>query len=217
MRTGPGISLTNLMPAGGAAVTALGTLQSLLTSGTCSIADFTTATGSPLACDDLSTLNQDWLRVSGTDPTVSGSLGLVLAEASTNNIALATAGGTYTFVFSITMASTDTSAIVIATDTNGTVLRVISGNATALPFTTEVDGASVTTRDNAWTAIAIDSEVVVTISGLDQTGLTHLNIGRWGGGSPDASVRRAVVIDEATITGGNYTDAVSNAETWVAE
>lgn len=55
------------------------------------------------------------------------------------------------------------------------------------------------------------------ITGISQTSLTHLELGRSGGDGADSSFRRAVVIDEGSVTGSDLTDARSLAKTWVAE
>lgn len=215
---GLSIGLAQKTAAGSPPASTLDSLNALL-AGNSSVVDLTQATGSPIGCADLSPLANDWLRATGSDPTVSGTLGIVIAAASNQNIGFPAAGGTYTLITSMTMASSDISARAISNNAGGEVLRLIQSNATLNPYPVEVDGVTLdpNTRGVAWSAIAINAEVILVITGISQTALTHLELGRGGGDSADSSFRRAVVIDEGSVTGQNLIDARALAKTWVAE
>ena len=87
------------------------------------------------------------------------------------------------------------------------------GTATVIAYTCHVDGTVVSpsTRVALRTAIGTSALKTVRVIGLPD--------GEFGRGSADwvGYIRRAVLIDEAAITGTDYTDAVSLAEAWVSE
>ena len=216
MRIGIGLPIANHRAQGASTPTTLETLDALL-AGNSAIFNFPDATGSPLGCDDLSSLSNDALRVAGGNPTVSASLGLELTSGSNDNIAFAVAGETYTLIVSGVFESSDTSGRAFSTNTGSEILRMIQGNGTPNPFTTEVAGVAQSTRGDAWTAATTGSEVVIMITGIDMTGLARLTLGRSGGDAFGSTIRRGVIIDEGSVTGSDLTDARTNGKTWVAE
>lgn len=200
--------------------TTLEQLNALL-AGNSSVVDFTTATGTTgtYNAQDLTALNNDWGQDDGGQaPALSATLGANFTVSNANSTLPVTAG-TYTMVVSAILDASDISSYLLAAGA-GTqeVLRLIQGNGTVMPFPTEVDGVATATRGDTWAAAAIGTEVVIMVTGVDPSGSGFLSVGRPGGQTHlPGSVRRAVVIDETAVTGGNLTTARADAKTWVAE
>ena len=202
----------------GSAASTLDDLVALL-SGNSSVVDFTTATTGPFASTDLSGLANPWdTPAAGTAPGVSGTLG-VTASGGTENVDYGyTSGTNTTIIYSAIYDPATTTQFVFSFNGASILIRAQSGSVSALPVaagTVSVNDTVVTTRGEFFTEAMTNSEVVVKMTGLNTTATT-LNLGRTST-SWDGSVRRCVVIDESSVTGGDLTSARSLAEAWVAE
>ena len=137
-----------------------------------------------------------------TNPTISGTLGLVYPDATTA-MDRSQASGNYTIVLTLTKddgVGDSSDAYLLNND-----IRIRSGSSTSLSQTTEVDGSSVATRGELYTALDDEAEHTVVVSGLNTT---LARLGRNGSGF-QGSIRRCAIISE--------TDAGANLATWTTE
>lgn len=197
--------------------TNLDTLQALLAGDSFAI-DLTTAVdGTDFTSTDSSGLgNTLGQTVNSREPTVSGTLGAVFDAIGNDEIRDTISAGTYTVIMTMVCDPTNTDQTFLSNDGSADSIRATSGNGTALPATVTVDGASVTTRGELFTAAAINSEVTVVVTGYTLTGATTFLLGSTST-SIFGSVRRIVRIDEGSVTGADLTDARTAGIGWTEE
>lgn len=176
----------------------LATLQGLLNgSGNNGVYDFTTATDTDMSFNDLTDNNNDM-----TSTVTFTSVGATGGEKPINMLLDATNdGASMTAIFELEVDS----------GTNYYLTPDVQISAFGNPPTPVwVDGVQMATRNDVLTALAGGASHVVRLTGLSSGSIGRVSAG-W-----DGSIKKAVLIDEATVTGSDYTDAVENAELWVA-
>lgn len=142
--------------------------------------------------------NRTFSAVSETNGGTKNASGMLFQPAS------AAASGANTIIMRLAVDDADNDFFLTPE------IRAYAGGP-ALPTPVFVDGVEVTTGNALF--LALDG------GGAHTVRMTDLPDGEFGRGSSDwlGTLRRAVQIDQAAITGSDYTDAVGYFETWGAE
>ena len=174
----------------------------------CAVYDFLLATtGDGSHVDRSNNSNTLAVQFSRTFQSIDASLGgQKHASGMLFQPASDPASGNATLIISLKVDPSDTDFFI-------TPEVRADGTASAIGYAAYVDGTVVSPSTKVALRTAIGTSALKTVR------LTDLPDGDFGRGSADwvGYIRRAVLIDEAAITGGDYTDAVGYAETWVAE
>lgn len=213
MMLGLGLSLWNAALRGGGGANPVSELAALL-SGQSAIhfLDGAADVSGTLTSTDLSGLSNDFTQATaGNKPTISTAGAAFDVD---DFLSLTVSGGTFTLVMSMTHDGVATSGNLISDDLGAERMRYVSGGAAGLGETATVDGVATSTRGQLYTAINGAGEVLLVVTGADYTGRTAFTLGK-SSLSAQSTFRRAVLIDEGSVTGADYTAAVTKASALV--
>lgn len=170
--------------------------------------------GSALVIPDQSDNGNDLTQTdSARRPTIAANGATFAAD---DWVALPISGGTFSVVMSLTKDSASTTGIIVSDQAASSgISHYASGSGSTLSATNRVNGETVATRGEHYTALHDTGERVLTVEGIDANGDTLLRFGRGSSGGFEGVIRRAVILDHAA-HGAGLATAIAAAQTWVA-